>query len=264
MWQGPLAQAHSERLMMLDRIVAALHEHYGDALLAVGLYGSLGRGDDGPYSDIELFCVVDMPGTDIDFEWVYGPGKAEVNIFGPDVVRARAQKVEDDWALAQGQLTRCRPLYGDLAFFEEIKQTALAPDKAAVDAMVTAIVVGELYEWMGKLRNARRRGDDSLARVACGFMEMLALLLGLVHRRLYTTGATMPAESLTLPDRPAGYDDACRMVMAGELSDPAAVAAALEATWAGLGPWLAQQGVNTETATAWPWDTTDRDKPETP
>lgn len=262
MWQGAQAQTHSERLMVLDRIVAALHEHYGDALLTIGLYGSLGRGADGPYSDIELFCVVDRPGLDADYEWVYGPGKAEVNLYGPDVARERAGQVEDDWALAQGKWARCHPLYGDLAFFEELKQLALSPDKAAVDAMATAMVVGELYEWIGKLRNAQARGDSNLAFLACCFVEMQALLLGLVHRRLYTTGAAMWAESLALPDRPAGYDAACRMVMAGDLSDPVGVAATLEAAWAGLGPWLAQQGV--DTATAWPWDTADLDKPETP
>lgn len=251
MWQGPQAQTTLERMKMLDRIVAALHGRYGDDLLAIGLYGSLGRGEDGPYSDIELFCVVDVPGTDIDYEWVYGAGKAEVNIFGPDVARARARQVEDNWALAQGRFARCRPLYGDLAFFEDLKQAALLPDKTLVDALVAAMAVGELYEWIGKLRNARARGEMAeMAPLACNFVKHTALLLGLVHRHLYRTGMTILAESLTLSDRPAGYDDLCRLVMAGDLRDPDGVAAALEATWAGLGPWLARHGVDTSTATA--------------
>lgn len=245
MWQGPQAQESIERIKMLDRIVAALHEQYGDALLAIGLYGSLARGEDGPYSDIELFCVVDIPGMDRDYEWVYGAGKAEVNVFGPDVVYARAREVADSWALEQGQFARCRPLYGDLAFFEEIKQLAQSPDPAAVNALVTEMVVGELYEWIGKLRNARARGDTNLAFLACCFAEMTAWLLGLIHRRLYTTGATMFAESLALPDRPDGYDALCRLVMAGELSDAGRVADAIEAAWAGLGPWLAQHNMDT-------------------
>lgn len=254
MWQGPQAQARVERLKVIDRIVSGLHQRYGDSLLAIGLYGSMARGEDGPYSDIELFCVVDIPGTDVDYEWVYGAGKAEINIFGPDVVRARAQEVEDNWSLDQGQLARCRPLFGDLAFFDELKRLALNPDQAALDAMAADIVVGELYEWMGKLRNAQARGEFSgLALLACGFVEKMAWVLGLVHRHLYRTGMTLLAESLTLPDRPAGYDAACQMVMAGELSDPARVAAALEAAWAGLGPWLAQHGVETAAAASWPW-----------
>lgn len=250
MWQGPQAQTTLDRMQMLDRIVAALHARYGEDLLAIGLYGSLARGEDGPYSDIELFCVVNIPSTDVDYEWVYGAGKAEVNVFGPDVARARARRVEDDWALDQGQLIRCRPLYGDLAFFEELKQAALSPAKAEVDAMAAAMVVGELYEWMGKLRNAQARGAlTGAAPLACSFVKHAALLLGLVHRRLYRTGGALMAESMELPDRPAGYDDLCRMVMAGELADPDRIASALEAVWAGLEPWLAQHGVDMSTAT---------------
>lgn len=254
MWQGPQAQTRLGRLRVLDAIVAALHRRYGDSLLAIGLYGSVARGEDGPHSDLELFCVVDTPGVDVDYEWVYGAGKAEINVFGPDVVRARVQQVEDNWSLDQGQLAHCRPLFGDLAFFDELKHLALTPGKAAVDAMVAEVVVGELYEWMGKLRNAQARAESSgLALLACGFVERMAWVLGLVHRHLYRTGMTMLAESLTLPDRPAGYDIACEMVMAGELGDLARVAAALEAAWAGLGPWLAQQGVEMAAATAGPW-----------
>lgn len=251
MWQGPEAQTTLERMKALDRIVAALHERYGDDLLAIGLYGSLSRGEDGPYSDVELFCVVDIPGTDVDYEWVYGAGKAEVNVFGPDVARTQARRVEDGWALAQGQFARCRPLYGDLAFFEDLKQAALSPDRAMADAVVTAMAVGELYEWIGKLRNMQARGEmTEIALLASNFVKHTALMLGLVQRHLYRTGMTILAESLTLSDRPAGYDGLCRLVMAGDLRDPDRVAAALEATWAGLGPWLARHGVDTSTATA--------------
>lgn len=264
MWEGPQAQARAARLQTLDQIVAALHERYGAKLVAIGLYGSLARGEDGPYSDIELFCVVDIPGTDVDYEWVYGAGKAEINVLGLDVVRASARQVEDNWSLDQGQWAHCRPLFGDLAFFDELKHLALTPDKAAVDAMVAEIVVGELYEWMGKLRNAQARAEPSgLALLACGFVERMAWVLGLVHRHLYRTGMTLLAESRALPDRPAGYDIACEMVMAGDLGDPARVAAALEAAWAGLGPWLAQHGVEMAAATAGPW-IDEKQRPATP
>ncbi|HXF60350.1 MAG TPA: nucleotidyltransferase domain-containing protein, partial [Caldilineaceae bacterium] len=138
MWQGPQAQTHLDRLRVLDRIVADLHRTYGADVMAIGLYGSMSRGGDGPYSDIELFCVVDRPGLDFSHEWVYGPGKAEVNVYSPDLARAAAQAVEERWALEAGAFANCRPLYGDLAFFGELKALALSHAKEKCDAMARA------------------------------------------------------------------------------------------------------------------------------
>jgi kanamycin nucleotidyltransferase len=253
-WQGPQPQTHIDRLRILDRIVAELHQTYGDEVIAIGLYGSLGRGADGPYSDIELFCVVERPGLDFSHEWVYGPGKAEVNIFSPAAVRTAAQEVEERWALEAGAFVHCRPLFGDLAFFAELEALACSPPKEACDAMVRAMVVGELYEWMGKLRNDVARGESSFApALACDFVSYVALMAALLHRQLYSTGSTLLAESLALPDLPDGYEAACRMVTAGKLNDPARIAATLEALWAGLGPWLTHHGIDLEPNTHWPW-----------
>jgi kanamycin nucleotidyltransferase len=253
-WYGPQAQSHADRLRLLDRIVAELHQTYGDEVIAIGLYGSLGRGADGPYSDLELFCVVDRPGLDFSHEWVYGPGKAEVNILSPEVVRQAAQEVEERWALEAGAFVHCRPLFGNLAFFAELKTLALSPAKETCDELIRAMVVGELYEWMGKLRNGVARGETGFApALVCDFVSYVALIAALLHRRLYSTGSTLLAESLALPDLPDGYNAACRMVMAGELNDHARTAATLEALWAGLGPWLMGHDIDLEPNTLWPW-----------
>jgi kanamycin nucleotidyltransferase len=67
--------------------------------------------------------------------------------------------------------------------------------------------------------------------------EYGACLVGLGNRFLYTTGARMLEESLTLDNRPSGYDALCRAVMAGTLSDPAACAALCEDFWSGVCEW---------------------------
>jgi kanamycin nucleotidyltransferase len=253
-WSGPQAQTHDDRLSVLDRIVADLQRTYGNDLIAVGLYGSMGRGTDGPHSDIELFCVVDRLDLDFSYEWVYGPGKAEVNIYSAEAMAAAAQEVEERWPLEAGAFANCRPLLGDPAYFAELKALALSPAKEKCDEMVRAMVVGELYEWMGKLRNGLARGETSFVpTLACDFVTYVALIAALVHRRLYSTGSTLLAESLALPDLPDGYDAACRLVMAGELSDAARNAAALEALWVGLGPWLTHHGIDMEPNARWPW-----------
>ena len=119
---------------------------------------------------------------------------------------------------------------------------------------MAGIIVGELYEWMGKLHNARHTGNHALLpQLACQFAESVALILGLVHRHCYTTGATMMAESRQLASRPAGYDQLCALVMTGTLSDPDLVTARLIALWQGLGPWSVANQIILDKHLDWPF-----------
>jgi kanamycin nucleotidyltransferase len=239
---------------MLDRMVADIHRTHGDTLKAIALCGSLGRGTDGDYSDVELWCVLSTPGVDTSEEWVYGPGKAEVEFYGEDVIRARAVEVTADWSLQQGSLINNRPLFGDRAFFAELRELVMSPPKTAFDNVIAEMVVGEFYEWMGKVRNGMARGELAfLSITACNFTLHMALMAALLHRHIYSTSSMLMKEALALPTLPDGYAELAAMVTAGSLHDKAKVAAAIEATWAGVGPWLAHHGIEFDERNAWPW-----------
>lgn len=254
MWSGPQPQDRAQRLQIVDRIVADLHATYGDALKAIALYGSLSRGMDGEFSDIELWCVLTTPGVDECREWVYGPSKAEVDIYGEDVMRAGALKVEPMWSLHQGAIINCRPLFGDRAYFEELRGLVMSPPPHAFDEVIAEMVVGEFFEWMGKLRNGVARNDLLFLPITtCNFTLHLALMAALLHRHIYTTSSSLMKEALALPSLPDGYAELAGMVTAGTLHDKARVAAALERTWAGLEPWLAEHGIDFAARNAWPW-----------
>lgn len=254
MWDGPQPQSRAERLQIVDRIVADIHRTHGDTLRAMALYGSLSRGTDGEYSDVEMWCVLSTPGVDYSKEWVYGRSKAEVNFYGEDVIRARAVEVEDDWSLAQGILVNNRPLYGDRAFFTELQELVMSPPKSVFDKLIREMVVGEFYEWMGKIRNGVARNQLMFLPITtCNFTLHMALMAALLHRHIYSTSSTLMKEALALPTLPAGYAEVVAMVTAGELHDKMRTVAALEATWAGMGPWLAQHGIEFDEHNAWPW-----------
>lgn len=254
MWSGPQPQSRGERLQIVDRVVADLHRTYGEKIKAIALYGSMARGSDGDYSDIELWCVLHEPGLNKRFEWVYGLNKIEVDLLGDDVMRAEAVKVDEMWSLSQGQLVNCRPLFGDLAYFQELRALVMSPPKEVFDEVIVEMVVGEFYEWMGKLRNGIARNDLAFLPITtCNFTLHMALTAALLHRHIFSTSSEVMRETLALPTLPAGYPELVQMVLAGELHDKAKVAAAIEATWRGIGPWLAQHDINVEARNQWPW-----------
>jgi kanamycin nucleotidyltransferase len=138
-------------------------------------------------------------------------------------------------------------LYDPTGFFPRLRDAALSHPDPAFEEAIRDVIVGEIYERIGKVRNARAEKNDAcmpylgveLAR--CG-----ACLVGLDHRHLYTRSTRMFEESFELSGRPEGYDDLCRMVMAGDLADPARIADAADAFWSGVERWARERGVQIE------------------
>jgi len=245
---GPRPLPRDQRLVVVDSIVARLLEAHRDHVVAIGLYGSTGRGADAPYSDIEMFCVIDRPAEDRRYEWIHGDGKAEVELFGEDVIRRKAAMVDEGWSVTHAEFAYPQRLRGDERFFSELRELVFAHPDETFAEVERAIVVDELYEGIGKVRNAIASGDFvKLASRACRIALMSALLLGLARRKVYTAAGLDLAESMRLAGRPEGHDELCRMVMSGDLADSGRVALTLEHHWRGVVEWIDHEGLDIST-----------------
>ncbi len=244
MFGGPQPLTRAERLALVDEIAARVRQVCGDQLLALGVYGSVARGTDGPYSDIEMLVVLRSAGEDYVHEWCAGPWKAEVDFLSADMALREAARVEGRWPLTHGAWLHIRPLHDPTGFFETLRQAVLSQPEEAFRAAIRELIVGDIYEHIGKLRNARARGVGAeLPLLAVSLAQEGAYLIGLARRACYSGAARLFEESLAFPDRPAGYDALCAAVMAGELSDPERVGALCEGFWAGVERWAAEHGV---------------------
>ena len=113
--------------------------------------------------------------------------------------------------------------------------------------MIRDVIVGEIYERIGKARNARAEKNDAcMPYLAVELARCGACLIGLDRRCLYTTSTRMFEESLELPGRPEGYDTLCRIMMVGDLADPARIADAADAFWSGVERWARERGIQIE------------------
>lgn len=241
--KGPVRISRSERFLICQEIAARLHEVYKEKILAIGVYGSISRGTDGPFSDIEMFCVLDESVEEIDFsyEWSAGAWKAEVNVCSANVLLRAAATVEDDWPLTHGPYFSPLHLYDPKGFFSKLKKAAESPTRDDFTQAINGILVGEMYEFMGKLRNVNLNGPHTyLPYLAVEFAQYGAMLIGLHNQKLYSTGAMVLPESLELPNRPAGFDQVARLVMSGDLTEPAKIVSACEDFWKGLTAWAVE------------------------
>ena len=244
---GPEPMDRSRRLELAHQIAAQIRDHYGERVWAIGVYGSLARGMDGPYSDIEMHCVVRGQGVDVCHEWSAGRWKAEVNVYSEDVVTEWASELDVDWPVTHGACVHVWVLYDPSGFFPRLRDAALLHPDHAFQEVMRDVIVGEIYERIGKVRTARVEGNDAcMPYLAVELVRCGACLIGLDRRHLYTTSTRMFEESFGLSGRPAGYDTLCRMVMAGDLVDPARIAGAADAFWSGVERWARERGIQIE------------------
>lgn len=250
---GPQPRTRAERLAVADAIANRILSLHPD-VIAVGLYGSLARGSDGPYSDVETLCVLPGHGQEYNYEWTCGPWKAEVNFYSRDNLLCKAAEVDGDWPLTHGAYRDLRPLYDPGQFLAQVHQTVLSQSAEKFTTAIKAVIVGELYEWVGKLRNIQAGGSTAyLPELALNMAKYGAFIIGLDNRHLYTTGPRLLEEALNLPGRPAGFDALCCMTMQGDLSNAGRIGEAAEAFWAGVEQWAAERNICLEESNAIPF-----------
>ena len=241
---GPQAYTHADRLARLEAIAARLRRHFGADLLALGLYGSLSRATDGPFSDIELHAVVNGATDQYAYEWSAGPWKAEVDVYSPEAFLDCAAELDEFWPITHGAYAHVTPLHDPRSIFPRAARAVFDHSAADFDRLMAEVLVGDLYEVIGKARNAiALERKSSLAGEAVDAARYAACLLGLAHRHLFTTGPAAFSESLRLPDPPAHFPAYLDLVLSGDLRDNRRVAAALDALWDGMEEWAARRGL---------------------
>ncbi len=250
---GPQPQKRADRQQVVDQIVNDLVAIYGERVLSIGIYGSMARQTDGPYSDIELSCVIEGTEVDITYEWIYEANKAEVAIQTPDVIRCDVLDMDEEvWPLWKRSYLDMICLYGDPSVFDEMRRMIMSPPQKEFDHLVGELVV-ELYERIGKLRNARRTGSHQPSAImACEFLTKSALMLGIANKYGFTSESLMFEESLRFDPLPDGYRELHGLVEAGTLSDLDVVADHLERLWRGVVDWVDAMEIRLDQRTGWP------------
>ncbi len=168
-------------------------------------------------------------------------------LLSPEAYVAEAARVSPEWPLTHGAFADAAPRHDPDAFAARGRELVFDHSPAAYDAASREIVVGELYERVAKLRGlCETRDYGCVPEQAVRICVNALCLVGLANRTVFGSIATRVADSLRLPDRPAGYDGLARLVTRGDLLDAADVTAACEALWSGVVDWTARRGIAVE------------------
>ncbi|MEY9976351.1 ANT(4')-I family aminoglycoside nucleotidyltransferase [Lysinibacillus sp. RC79] len=251
---GPKKVTREERMEIAHSIANQVLERYGSKVQAIGIYGSLARKTDGPFSDIEIKCILNALDEDFCYEWTAGDWKAEVNFDSAEDIIEEATTVDERWPLTHGQFFNILPIYDPKDFFSELKAKANSVDSSIFKEAICRTLVEEMYEYIGKMRNIEVQGPQTfLPILAMEIATAGAMILGLHNKQFFTTSAQVLPEALSFTNKPEGYEVLCELVMSGNLSDPQQIFEICENYWDSLLKWSAQHGYNIECSTVIPW-----------
>ncbi len=242
MYPAPQPIEHQQRMKLAHMIVERLVARYGTSVKAIGLYGSLARNEDGPYSDIEMFCVLRAPGETHDYEWCTGSWKAEVNVRDEVSLRQEASQVDGSWAQTHGAFVHVSPLQDPENYFSELRELVLSHPPELFRNVIEEVLIGDIYEIIGKVRNAHAsEHHHALPVLAVELAQRTAYALGLEHRHLYRTSSFVLDEAVKLPNPPEGFHTLAQMVMTGDLQHTSTIVSVCNTLWSGLVHWAEER-----------------------
>ena len=240
---GPLELPHTQRMAIAHEIAERLKERFHQEMVAIGLYGSLAREDDGPYSDIEMFGVMRANQYERRYEWCTAAWKAEVDLFGKQTIREQAEHVDGRWPLTHSAFQTVLPLYDPEDFFAKIRTIAQGSPEPLFRVAIENLLVDDVFECSGKIRNAQvLEIPTAFPALVLKLGQAVAMVVGLANRQCYTTGTRVISEAVALPDLPDGFRELGQVILTGDLRDGLRLGTACERLWQGLNIWAGDHG----------------------
>ncbi|GHO47938.1 kanamycin nucleotidyltransferase C-terminal domain-containing protein [Ktedonospora formicarum] len=199
--QYPVKKTREARLQLAQKIVEKLKERYENDLLAVAVFGSVARGEDKDFSDLDMIAVVQQgQGVADDFNAIVDGLKYAVDIFSQDIVLGKMTTVHMRWPFLAGKFVTAVPLYdkqGIFASYKGIFQKFIQNDFAPY---VRQVFVEEIFEECNKFINTTDTGDRGRVHYnAYHLFTKLAIFLGIVNKTYFTSAVALPEQALKLP-----------------------------------------------------------------
>lgn len=184
---------HEDRLALARDLAQRILDKYDGAVLGIALYGSVARGADTSYSDIELRVITDASVAEHDVEYVHKSGaKIEINYEHAENYLRRAGSVDTDWPIWAAIYRRQLVLFEREGVFARARKAVESLKDEDFRTAQAQLIAEDLYELVQKIRGAwEQKREENLRWWAGRFLWFSVLWLGLANRRYFTTGGTV-------------------------------------------------------------------------
>jgi predicted nucleotidyltransferase len=182
---------HDERVRLAGDLAQRLLDRHDPAtIVAVGVHGSVARGDDGEESDLDLAVVTSGPEVEVpDRSLRHRDTVVDLGAIPADAYLEEAGHIGPAWPLAADQYVNHLAIYDPGGFFHKLKHVHEAAVEEAGDEAFLAAAgydLVQLLSWDATARAAELAGDLLTTQVAVKEAAVLAaLVVGLQTRTAY-------------------------------------------------------------------------------
>lgn len=225
---------HPTRNKLAHALAARLTALYGDQIMLVGAFGSLTRGEDTPWSDLDML-VITRPGAGIASRtFIYQSIPVVLNTVDQVELEASLARPGPRWPYWMGVLDVLQTLAGDQAQIRRWQDLGLSLDDQAFRAAAVAYLPGLVFESYGRIRScAARKNERDAPMAAIEVIFEICTALCLLNRRWVTRDYyTGIEQSFSFALRPQDYEQlVSQLWVAHELDQIVALAGALVASY---------------------------------
>lgn len=196
---------HSERVQLGHELARQVLDAYGDAVLAIYIYGSTAKSLDRAHSDLELKVVVRDNIEVPDKYYVHRGIVVDIGYRQESGFLKRARSFRADWPAVADQYRHRLPLFEQEGWFRKLDEAVAESDKAdSADALRVAAV--DLTESLLVLRNAILVGDERIIRDRCRVIAGDAAGLVMLLNRRYVQGTSrFWDQAFECPEQPEDF-----------------------------------------------------------
>ena len=195
---------HEERLQIARELAQKILDKHGENVTAIAIYGSTAKGEDGPYSDLDIWVATRQPIDDTRF-FAYRGLPISINWDTEEGRIKSAGHVTSFWPMEADEFRSYVVLFERGDFIKRLHEAAtdLKEEDFATSAQVR---MARTLESMNKVRQAWERGD-SYTLLAQGRVLAwnVAMTLGVLNRRYYPSGRGFYQASKEMPLQPKDY-----------------------------------------------------------
>jgi predicted nucleotidyltransferase len=199
---------HDERLRLAADLTERLLDRHKAAIVAVGVHGSVARGDDGEESDLDLAVVTSGPEVELPDRYLRHRGTVvDLGAIAADLYLEEAGHIGPAWPLAADQYVNHLAVHDPGGFFHKLQhvhQAAVEESPPEVFLAAAGFDLVQLLSWEATARAAELAGDLPTTQVAVKEAAVLAALVVGLHTRtayrnlthaLHATAVTQAAGS---------------------------------------------------------------------
>ncbi len=196
---------HRARIEIANRIKKMVLKKYRKYVLGIAIYGSVAKGEDRKYSDLEMFVVTRKKFAVREYRYVYKSIPIEISYIPEREMLRKARQITPDWPIVADFYRSYRILYQKDDWFRRLERAVASQNQDDFKRAIEKSLVW-LHELIGKIKNAYLCNNNSLfLYLASHFGWESIIFLGLINRSYYESERGIFKKVFEFPILPNDY-----------------------------------------------------------